>query len=72
MINFNKYVLFLLILISTIGAGISLIFIEWNNIVDTLTFIKEVHLTLVLFFAGLFFVFPYIKKIKEENKNNKE
>ena len=66
MIDLNKKILLSLIVILSTSTGLSLKFINWDNINTLISFFKEFHLTFVLFFTAIYFIFPYIKKIKSE------
>jgi hypothetical protein len=65
MIKFNKTTLFVIIFITSVCAGISLNLINWNNVDSGLSFMKEFHLTFLLSAIALYFVFPFIKSLKE-------
>ena len=65
MIKFNKTTLFVIIFITSVSTGISLNLIDWDNINSGLSFIKEFHLTILLTAIALYFVFPYVKSLKE-------
>lgn len=65
MIKFNKTVLFLIIFLMSTCAGISLSLINWDNVDSGLGFIKEFHLTLLCIAIALYFVFPYVKRLKQ-------
>lgn len=64
----SKKTLLILIFICTILAATSYLFIDWNiynkNISSA---IKELRLTIVFLGIALYFVFPYVKKLKEKN-----
>ena len=65
MIQLGKKTLFLLILSMSTCAGISALLIDWSNINSNLSFFKEFHLTFIFIGLGLFFIPPYVKKLKE-------
>ncbi len=65
MIKFNKTFLFSLILLMSICAGISFTLVDWDKTDSTLGFFKEIHLTFLFIGIALYFVFPYVKSLKE-------
>ena len=65
MIKLNKTFLLTLILLMSICAGISLYLINWDNVISITSFFKEFHLTFLFIAIALYFVFPYVKSLKE-------
>lgn len=66
----SKKVLFFLMIINATLAGISLFLIDWNVFETGKGIYKEVSLTAVFLGLAIFFMIPYVKKLKEEKINN--
>jgi hypothetical protein len=49
----------------SICAGISFRLVDWDKTDSTLGFFKEFHLTFLFIAIALYFVFPYVKRLKE-------
>ncbi|WP_430409755.1 hypothetical protein [Kordia sp.] len=62
----SKLVLFIIIFTMTICAGISSIFIDWESVSQGKNLVKELQQPILFLLLSLYFVFPYVKKIKEE------
>ena len=65
MIKFSKTVLLILIMITSTSAGASMSLVKWDNVDSFWGCVKEFHLTILLVAIALYFVFPYVKKLKE-------
>lgn len=70
MIKISKLTSFILMITSVIFGAITFSRINWNNIIDTETFLNELGSFLSLMLSTIFFVIYYIKKLKEFDKNN--
>jgi hypothetical protein len=70
--NPSKLVLFIILFTMTVCAGISSVFIDWESVAQGENLIKELQQPVLFVLLGLYFVFPYVRKIKEEEakKNN--
>lgn len=66
----SKLVLFIIIFATTICAGISSIFIDWEAVAQGENLVKELQQPVLFVLLSLYFVFPYVKRIKEEEANN--
>ena len=66
MIKLSKKMLFVLIVLMAIFTAISYFTIDWNIFnMSTKDAIKELRLTVIFFIMCIYFIFPYVKKIKE-------
>lgn len=64
----SKLALFIIFFVMTICAGISLIFVDWEVIKSGKNIVSELEQPVLFLLLSLYFMFPYVKKIKEENK----
>jgi hypothetical protein len=66
MIKLSKKLLFILIIVMPILGTISYTMIDWNVFNSGIRgAMKELRLTLVFFGLGVYFIFPYVRKLKE-------
>ncbi|MDT7831400.1 hypothetical protein RQM59_03355 [Flavobacteriaceae bacterium S356] len=68
MIKLSKTFLLVLMVLMVVLGAISYRLINWEVFHSgTSGAIKELRLTLVFFGLGLYFLFPYVKRIKKSN-----
>lgn len=66
----KKTLLVLMILMSSLG-GISLSMVNWEifNTAKGIEIYREINLSLIFIVLAFYFMFPYVKKLKEEREN---
>ena len=66
----SKTILLILIVLMSLLGAISLSFIDWNLVdIGLSNAIKEFRLTFVFWGLGIYFLFPYVRKIKESRSS---
>lgn len=68
----SKLVLFILMVANSIFAGLSLIFVDWKVFETGQGIYDEIHQPVLFFLLSIFFMFPYVKKLKEESNKKSE
>ncbi len=69
MIKLSKTLLLVLIILMALLTVVSYAMIDWVEFNSGFQgVIKELRLTLVFFGMGVYFIFPYVKKLKEAGK----
>ena len=63
----SKLVLFILMVANATFAGLSLIFVDWTVFETGRGIYDEIHQPALFLVLSLFFMFPYVKKLKEES-----
>lgn len=61
----SKFVLFILMLANAVFAGISFIYVDWNVFKTGEGIYDEIHQPILFLLLSFFFMFPYVKKLKE-------
>ncbi len=72
MIKFSKKTLFFLMVLMCIMGGITLSMVDWEVFNDGagIDIYREIDLPLIFLGLAFGFMFPYVKKLKEEEKSN--
>lgn len=67
----SKLTLFLLILINATFSGIFFATVDWDGLLTKQVSIREIQLPILFFLLSIYFVFPYVKIIKNDKKADK-
>lgn len=65
----SKLTLFIIICTMSVSAGISIIFINWDLFESGKGVLKELMQPVLFILLGLYFLFPYVKRLKEESSS---
>ncbi len=65
----SKLTLFIIICTMSVSAGISIIFINWDVFESGKGVLKELMQPVLFILLGLYFLFPYVKRLKEESSS---
>jgi len=65
--EFSKLTLFILMMVNSTLGGISLSFVDWSVFETGQGIYDEIQLPVLFFLLSLFFMFPYVKKLKEDS-----
>jgi hypothetical protein len=63
----SKLTLFIIFITMTVCAGISVAYIDWDVIASGKGVFKELQQPVLFILLSLYFMFPYVKKLKEES-----
>ena len=63
----SKLVLFVILFTMTTCTGLSVFFINWEVFESGKGIYKELQQPVLFLLLSLYFVFPYVKKLKEES-----
>ena len=67
--KFNKLTLFILVLLMSTCAGITIYMINWEVFENGKGIFREIHLPLIFLGLAFYFMVSYVKRLKEsENK----
>jgi len=70
--KFSKLALFILFFTMTICAGISIAYINWDVIESGESVFQELQQPVLFVCLSLYFMFPYVKKLKEDSSSKKD
>ncbi len=65
--NPEKIILFVLIFSMAIMTGLTSYWIDWSVFENKELILREIQLPLTFFGLSIYFMIPYIKKLKEDN-----
>ncbi|OUS00076.1 hypothetical protein A9Q86_11590 [Flavobacteriales bacterium 33_180_T64] len=66
----GKKTLFVLMILMAIFGGLTSYWIDWTVFETNKGVLREIQLPIIFLVLSFYFMIPYLKKIKEEKKNN--
>lgn len=68
MIKLSKRMLFFLMILNSTLAGITLVYVDWSVFETKQGIYDEIHQPILFLLLSLYFMVPYVRKLKEKRK----